>query len=34
MKRVLIVDGDEERRMYLQRELEKRYEVHICARGD
>ena len=26
MKRVLIVDGDKECRMYLQRELEKRYE--------
>ena len=34
MKRVLVVDGSEERRIYLQRELEKRYEVHICARGD
>lgn len=34
MKRVLIVHGDEVCRMYLQRELEKRYEVHICTRGD
>ena len=34
MKRVLIVDGDKECRMYLQRELEKRYKVHLCARGD
>ena len=34
MKRVLIVDGDEVRRVYLERELNKIYEVHLCARGD
>ena len=34
MKRVLIVDGDEVRRVYLERELNNIYEVHLCARGD
>lgn len=34
MKRVLIVDGDEVRRAYLERELNKIYEVHLCTRGD
>ena len=34
MKRVLIVDGDEVRRVYLERELNKIYEVHLCTRGD
>ena len=34
MKRVLIVDGDEVCRVYLERELNKIYEVHLCSRGD
>lgn len=34
MKRVMIVDGDEVRRVYLERELNKIYEVHLCSRGD
>ena len=34
MKRVLIVDGDEVRRVYLERELNKIYEVYLCSRGD
>lgn len=34
MKRILIVDGDHVRRLYLLAELESRYEVHVCTRGD
>lgn len=34
MKQVLVVESNEDQRAYLQRELGKIYDVHICTRGD